>query len=90
MEKKLKPLDEKEIVFDDEPTTFGRSIEADVPIDDPSVSLIHCAIRLWDDVLIIKDTSSTNGTFVNGKKIDKAAIIKTGDQIRIGNIVFEV
>ncbi|MDX2225777.1 MAG: FHA domain-containing protein [Verrucomicrobiae bacterium] len=90
MEKKLIPVAEQEISFSDKPVTFGRSAEADVQIDDASVSNIHCAVRLWDDLLIIKDMGSTNGIKVNDKRIDRVAVINPGDKVQIGNIIFEV
>lgn len=66
------------------PTTIGRDKSAGIVLDDTECSRIHAAIRYWDDIFVIRDMNSSNGTFVNGKKIDIARI-SPGDVIKIGN-----
>ncbi|MDZ4744080.1 MAG: FHA domain-containing protein [Verrucomicrobiota bacterium] len=87
---KIVELEEKELSFSDEPLVFGRAEDCDVCIEDTSMSQRHCAIRTWDDLLLIKDLNSTNGTKVNGLKIDRIAILKPGDKVQIGNVIFEI
>jgi Nif-specific regulatory protein len=70
------------------PVTIGRSEEADVMIDDPNCSRVHVAIRYWDDLFVIRDMNSRNGTLVNGQKIIVAPL-NPGDIIRIGNTDLE-
>ncbi len=74
--------------FTDQPLTLGRGKDADVQIMDTEISRIHCAIRIWEGDFIIKDLGSTNGSYVNGVRVDLAKL-KDGDQVRIGNTVFE-
>ncbi len=66
------------------PITIGRGKEADVQIEDGNCSRVHCAIRYWDDIFVVRDMHSRNGTFLNGNKIDVAQL-KPGDVLKIGN-----
>ena len=65
-------------------TNIGRGIEADIQIDDTSVSRLHCAIVLGSEVLV-RDLGSTNGTVVDGTRITES-ILRDGSIIKIGNI----
>jgi hypothetical protein len=65
-------------------TNIGRGVEADIQIDDTSVSRLHCAIVLGSDVLI-RDLGSTNGTMVDGVRATET-ILRDGSIIKIGNI----
>lgn len=87
---KIIELEEKELIFTDKPTIFGRATDCDVQIEDASISQYHCAIRTWDELLLIKDLHSTNGVKVNGKKIDQIAILKSGDKVQIGNVILDI
>lgn len=66
------------------PVTMGRDKHAGIVLDDPQASRIHAAIRYWDDIFIIRDMGSINGTLLNGEKIDVAKL-SPGDIIVIGN-----
>lgn len=64
--------------------TIGRGKEATITVEDGRCSRIHCSILFWDDIFVIRDTDSSNGTFLNGEKIDVARL-KAGDVIKIGD-----
>ena len=49
--------------------TIGTSDECSVQFDDPEVSAKHASLRFEDDVYLLRDLDSINGTFVNGKEI---------------------
>ena len=66
------------------PVTLGRGDDADVTLDDAGASRIHAAIRYWDDIFVIRDMNSRNGTLLNGNQIDVAKL-NPGDVIRIGD-----
>lgn len=55
---------------------IGRSNDNDFILDDTSVSRYHGRIDCTDDGLVVKDLDSTNGTFVNGKRIKQLEINK--------------
>jgi|SRR6185312_4656362 len=65
--------------------SVGRSSENDIVINDKTVSSNHCKIIQHDDGRIeINDLGSTNGTYVNGKKV-LSAILNPGDEVLMGN-----
>lgn len=66
--------------------TIGRSLENDVPIDDPCASRHHLQIIQHDDGhFTLSDFGSTNGTYVNGQKITGEIFLNENDIVRIGN-----
>jgi len=65
-------------------TNIGRGVEADIQIDDTSVSRLHCSIVLGSEVLI-RDLGSTNGTVVDGLRALES-VLHDGSIIKIGNI----
>ena len=69
--------------------TMGRGEGCDFRIPLGDVSRKHCSLVRSDDGLVIQDIGSSNGTFVNGKKVREAAL-RAGDQIRIGSLRFIV
>lgn len=68
-------------------TVIGRRHDCDLWVPLASVSKRHCQLNCSDGVLIIRDLGSRNGTFLNGKAVDEAAI-KAGDSIKVGPLVF--
>lgn len=66
--------------------TVGRSSQNNVVIQDPKVSNLHLRLRKEEDGrYFVVDLNSTNGTFVNGKRIQGESQITPGDQLKIGN-----
>jgi CheY-like chemotaxis protein len=65
--------------------TLGRADGNDFQIASPSISGRHCETRLRDGELVVRDLQSTNGTFVDGKKISEAAV-KPGQTFRLGEV----
>ncbi|MFZ4712822.1 MAG: FHA domain-containing protein [Bacteriovoracaceae bacterium] len=66
------------------PIVLGRSTEANFTVPDNECSSKHCELRLVDQVTVIKDLNSKNGTYVNGS-LQKETVIYLGDEIRIGS-----
>ena len=66
-----------------ETITVGRNPKNDIHIDNLAVSNFHAVIKKVMNVYFIEDLKSTNGTFVNEKKIDKYELLD-GDQVIIG------
>jgi pSer/pThr/pTyr-binding forkhead associated (FHA) protein len=69
--------------------TVGRAPRADFILDVALVSRLHCRLTAGDDQLEVVDLKSTNGTFVNDKRIEKA-MLATGDKLRIGRVELTV
>ena len=69
--------------------TMGRAQRADFIVDAPLVSRLHCRLNLETDTLDVEDLGSTNGTWVNGKKVLRSPLA-AGDEIRIGRVMFSI
>lgn len=69
--------------------TVGRAPRADFILDVALVSRLHCRLSAGDDNLEVVDLKSTNGTFVNDKRVEKAHLA-TGDRLRIGRVELTV
>jgi len=76
--KKLKTFE-----TDNEQISIGRNPKNDIQIDNPAVSSSHAVIRKVMNTYYMEDLKSTNGTFVNEKKIDKYELLD-GDEVIIG------
>ena len=69
--------------------TIGRATRADFIVDRALVSRLHCRLTAGPEKLEVEDLSSTNGTFVNDKRVDRA-LIANGDRLRVGRIELTV
>jgi pSer/pThr/pTyr-binding forkhead associated (FHA) protein len=66
--------------------TIGRATGADFIVDAPLVSRVHCRLTvLPDGELEVRDLDSTNGTFVNGERVERAHLT-SGDRLRVGRV----
>ena len=65
--------------------TVGRATRADFIVDAALVSRLHCRITARDEKLEVVDLKSTNGTYVNDKRVQRAEM-KTGDRLRVGRV----
>ena len=59
----------------------GRGTESGIYINDKKISRKHALLKVINDHLILEDLNSSNGTFLNGKKIDKEVTLKNSDVI---------
>jgi pSer/pThr/pTyr-binding forkhead associated (FHA) protein len=66
-------------------TTIGRVEDNTFQIADPSVSSHHCEVHLRGSDIFIRDLNSTNGSFINGNKIEES-ILKPGQVLRLGQV----
>lgn len=69
--------------------TVGRATRADFIVDAALVSRLHCRLTASDEAVEVVDLSSTNGTFVNDKRVQRATLA-SGDRLRVGRIELTV
>jgi pSer/pThr/pTyr-binding forkhead associated (FHA) protein len=66
--------------------TIGRATGADFIVDAPLVSRVHCRLTASaDGSLEVRDLDSTNGTFINGERIETGQLT-SGDRLGVGRI----
>jgi pSer/pThr/pTyr-binding forkhead associated (FHA) protein len=78
---------QKSFSLPDSTTVIGRRHDCDLCIPLKSVSRRHCQLNQNKETISIRDLGSRSGTFLNGKRIDEAAV-KAGDYIKIGPLIF--
>jgi FHA domain-containing protein len=77
------PQERRRIQLGPEPVTIGRDPDNDLVLDDRRVSRRHAEIRLRLGRYTLYDLQSTNGTFVNGRRVAEVAL-SDGDRVTIG------
>lgn len=70
--------------------TIGRKDDNLLKLTDNYVSSHHARVRLKNNEYVFEDMGSTNGSFLNDKKVDTRITLKAGDVIRIGTSEFKV
>jgi len=68
----------------DGPVTIGRCPESSLAVRDLTVSRAHLRIDGSDAVSVVADLGSTNGTFINGRRVDDASPLRPGDVLSFG------
>jgi len=71
-------------------TTVGRHDDCQIRIRSSQVSRKHCELFEKKGLLLVKDLGSSNGTFVNGKKIDVQQVLQPGDELAIGPVKLKI
>jgi S-DNA-T family DNA segregation ATPase FtsK/SpoIIIE len=69
--------------------TIGRAIGADLILDAPLVSRVHCRLEANDETLEVIDLESTNGIYVNGDRVQRRHMIP-GDRLKVGRVELSV
>src|SRR5688500_2509189 len=64
---------------------LGRRQDNDFQIDDPTVSSVHCEIRVNGDTVMVRDLGSSNGTFINGEPIREESLA-LGETLTLGEV----
>jgi hypothetical protein len=72
------------------PKVVGRSDDADIIIDDSYASEFHLRVGLNEGEVVLNDLGSTNGTYLNGRRVTVPTVITKGDSIQIGKTIFEI
>jgi pSer/pThr/pTyr-binding forkhead associated (FHA) protein len=70
--------------------TVGRATRADFIVDANLVSRVHCRLTAGATEIEVEDLESTNGTFLNGQRVEKRALARPGDRIGVGRVELTV
>lgn len=65
---------------------IGRLPPSDIILSDRQVSRTHCLVELAGDGIRVSDLGSTNGTFIDGKRIEGSASLPIGSKLRVGSV----
>lgn len=84
------PRQGTELPLGREPVTIGRSSESGLVIRDDYTSTHHARLLLWNDEWMIQDLDSTNGTFLDGRRVTVPTQIPLDTPIKIGATTFEL
>jgi hypothetical protein len=71
------------------PFTIGRSLDCDLPLDDSRVSRVHAQLVIQGVRLALLDMESTNGSFVNGSRVERC-LLRDGDRLSFGGAEFRL
>jgi FhaA, N-terminal domain/FHA domain len=77
----------KRLVVGPAGATLGRSRQCDVTVDDPNVSRTHAEVRPRGGSWVLSDLGSTNGSRLNGHRVEGAEVLKPGDEIELGTTI---
>ena len=67
-----------------------KEIGALLGVSEPRVSQLHARVFSRDGQLYVEDLGSTNGTFLNRKKVQGPQAMRRGDRLQVGNTVMEL
>jgi pSer/pThr/pTyr-binding forkhead associated (FHA) protein len=70
--------------------TVGRAAGCQVTLDDTFASQIHARVFARDGQLFVEDLGSTNGTYLNRRKVQGPQVMRRGDRLQVGNTILEL
>jgi hypothetical protein len=89
--KVVEPADDRGHTYElAEELTVGRAGGCQITLDDTYVSQLHARVFRRDGQFYVEDLGSTNGTFLNRKKVTSPIAIRKGDRLQIGKTVMEL
>jgi len=71
-------------------TSIGRDVGNDIALPDEAASARHAMLELRDGEWWIEDLGSTNGTLVNGTRIERAERLRFGDELAVGRVALRL
>jgi pilus assembly protein CpaF len=81
---------ERKQAFERSVVTVGRVQDNDLPLAKGNVSKRHCRIELNAGRFIVTDEDSTNGTYVNRRRISQPTVVREGDRIYVGDFILRL
>jgi pSer/pThr/pTyr-binding forkhead associated (FHA) protein len=79
-----------ELELSGEPLTIGRSSESTLVIRDDYTSTHHARLLIWNDEWMIQDLDSTNGTFLDGRRVGAPTKVPLNTPVKVGTTTFEL
>ncbi|AND15196.1 FHA domain-containing protein [Rathayibacter tritici] len=79
-----------ELELTGDPLTIGRSAESTLVIRDDYTSTHHARLLLWNDEWMIQDLDSTNGTFLDGRRVGAPTKVPLNTPVKVGTTTFEL
>jgi pSer/pThr/pTyr-binding forkhead associated (FHA) protein len=73
-----------------EELTVGRAAGCQVTLDDTYASQLHARVFVRDGQYFVEDLGSTNGTYLNRRKVSGPMVMQRGDKLQIGNTIMEL
>ena len=71
-------------------TSLGRDVNNTIVVEDPFASSEHAVLTYRGRTWYVEDVGSTNGTYVNGQRIDGVAPVGYGDDVQVGQVRFRL
>jgi pSer/pThr/pTyr-binding forkhead associated (FHA) protein len=85
------PADQKGRTFElNGELTVGRAAGCQVALEDNYVSQLHARVFARDGTVWVEDLGSTNGTYVNDRRVSAPLAVRRGDQLKVGSTVLEL
>ncbi|MWV48217.1 FHA domain-containing protein [Rathayibacter sp. VKM Ac-2803] len=79
-----------ELELNGEPLTIGRSSESTLVIRDDYTSTHHARLLIWNDEWMIQDLDSTNGTYLDGRRVGAPTKVPLNTPVKVGTTTFEL
>lgn len=79
-------LGEATFALDSDKLVIGRSRSCDVRLREDTVSRLHAAFVVRDGELVLEDLGSSNGTYLNGRRVLAPCVVGAGDAVRFGSL----
>ena len=76
--------------FDQNEVSIGRVQGNDIVLPKGNISKRHSKLTFHDGKMVVSDAKSTNGTYVNGRKIGEATPVRPGDKIFVGDFLIVI
>src|SRR5215210_1736965 len=70
--------------------TVGRAAGCQVALEDNYVSQLHARVFARDGTVWVEDLGSTNGTYLNDRRVSAPLAVRRGDQLKVGSTVMEL
>ena len=80
----------KKLLLPNEEVTIGRSKDCQIRDDSDELAQKHCALKPTPEGLRVRDLDTEQGTFVNRKRIDEPVIMRPGDLLRVGSLLYQL